>query len=143
MEDDKYGSETHDDPIQKDEGVRKKSTLHANLYKRADYPRMTHNHKEEYAAEMTSTPARIHDDKIQNKDSDVEEMDDRTGKVAGYVGLALGVVSLFMWSIVLGPISVLIGYYAYSQGRKGTGAWSMGLGILATLSYFFLIPFGR
>jgi hypothetical protein len=143
MEDNEHSSGTQDDQIQKGEDVGKKSSLHANLYKRADYPRLTHNHKEEYAAEVAPTPIHARNVSTQNKDVDAEEMDDRTGQLAGYVGLALGVLSLFMWSIVLGPIAAIVGYYAYSQGKKATGGWSMGLGILATLSYFFLGPFGR
>jgi hypothetical protein len=141
MEDNGHNSDTQDDQIQKDKSV-KKSSLHANLYKRADYPRLAHNQKEEYATEVAPTPIHVRKDNNQNKDVDVEDMDDKTGQMAGYVGLALGVVSLFMWSIVLGPIAAIVGYYAYSQGKKVTGGWSMGLGILATISYFFL-SFGR
>lgn len=131
------------DPI---DSNRKKNSLHENLYKRADYPRLAHRDKEEYAAEIASTPVRVSNNNKElskSEDADVDELDNRTGQVAGYVGLAFGVVSLFMWSIVLGPIAAIIGFYAFSQGKKVTGGWAMGLGILATLSYLLLAPFGR
>ncbi|WP_346657628.1 hypothetical protein [Paenibacillus sp. YPG26] len=66
-----------------------------------------------------------------------------SGQTAGYVGVALGIASLFIWSIILGPIAAILGFYAYSQGKRTSGAWAAGLGIIATLSYFVLIPFTR
>lgn len=103
---------------------------------RVDFPRK--DHREEYAAEVAPP--------IETSGRSVDE-DDATGlsagRTAGYVGLVMGIASLFMWSVILGPIATVVGYYAYSKGSKTTGAWSMGLGILATLSYFILIPFSR
>lgn len=126
------------------ESIRKERILHA---KRVDYPRLEQDHNEEYAeeyaAEVAPAPARIYHDDNPDKDVDAGMMDSRTGQLAGYVGLAFGVVSLFMWSIVLGPLAAIIGFYAYSQGKKATGGWSIALGILATLSYFVLMPFAR
>ncbi|OAB34222.1 hypothetical protein PGLA_23815 [Paenibacillus glacialis] len=118
--------------------MRKERILHA---KRVDYPRLNHDHNEEfgeeYAAEIAPAPSGI------SNDDDADIMESRTGQMAGYVGLAFGVISLFMWSIVLGPVAAIIGYYAFSQGNKATGGWSMALGILATISYFVLMPFTR
>lgn len=102
---------------------------------RIDFPRK--DHREEYAAEVAppvdASARRVDEDKA----------DLSTGRTVGYVGLVLGIASLFMWSVILGPIAAVVGYYAYSKGSKTTGAWSIGLGILATLSYFILIPFSR
>lgn len=106
---------------------------------RVDYPRK--DHQEEFAAEVAPPVGTgLHTrSSVEHED----ERDASTGRVAGYVGLVLGIVSLFMWSVILGPVAAVIGFYAYSQGRKTLGAWSIGLGILATISYFVLIPFAR
>ncbi|CAM2829946.1 hypothetical protein PASE110613_03125 [Paenibacillus sediminis] len=99
---------------------------------RIDYPRK--EHREEYGAEIAAP--------VEHREvADTEERDVGRGIVAGYIGLAIGILSLFMWSIVLGPVAAALGYYAYSEGYRSTGAWSIGLGIVATLSYFFLVPF--
>lgn len=108
---------------------------------RTDYPRKD---QEEFAAEVTpfvpvTAPVR---DKSNDEKHD-ENAQGSTGRVAGYVGLVLGIAALFMWSVILGPIAAVTGYYAYSQGNRTLGAWAIGLGILATISYFVLIPFAR
>ncbi|WP_338540197.1 hypothetical protein [Paenibacillus tundrae] len=112
---------------------------------RVDYPRR--EHREEYGAEV-APPTAVHTERSERPVSTQENHEadavmESTGRVAGYVGLASGIASLFMWSIVLGPVAAVLGYYAFVNGRKTAGAWSMGLGIVATLSYFFMIPFAR
>lgn len=109
-----------------------------------DYPRMPHKeHNEEYAAEFAPAQADFaeRDRHEITSDEGIRERD--AGKSVGYIGVGLGIASLFLWSIILGPIAAVTGFYAYSQGRKASGAWAMGLGILATFSYFVLIPFTR
>lgn len=137
METDKQPSGVQDDQSE-NESIRKEKILYK---KRIDYPRLEQDHKEEYAADIAPTPTRIYNE--DNSDKDVEAMDSNTGQLAGYVGLAFGILSLFLWSIVLGPLAAVMGFYAYTQGRKATGGWSIALGILATLSYFVLMPFTR
>ncbi|WP_379138235.1 hypothetical protein [Paenibacillus sp. sgz500958] len=106
--------------------------------KRVDYPRMDRENREEYAAEISPVQMRT------NSNIDKAETADETGgKTMGYVGLAFGIGSLFMWSIILGPVAAVLGYFAYSRGQKTTGAWAMGLGIVSALSYFVMIPFAR
>ena len=117
-----------------------KERQHATRRIRRDYPRRD-NHEEEYAAEVA--PPRAGRYEVNQEEDEERETTKSNGRTAGYVGLALGIASLFMWSIVLGPIAAVTGYYAYSQGSRVWGAWGMGLGILATISYFVLIPFAR
>lgn len=105
---------------------------------RVDYPRKAH--REEYGAEVAPpTVVRTGGTERAEPVPEKHEADrvmESTGKVAGYMGLAFGIASLFMWSIVLGPAAAVLGYYAYVNGRKTAGAWSIGLGVVATLSYF-------
>ncbi len=115
--------------------------------KRVDYPRKTH--QEEYAAEVVPMNT-VADRRIERRDPDNTKQAERSesgtgtaGKTVGYVGVGVGIASLFMWSIILGPLAAVMGIYAYSQGQKTSGAWAIGLGVVATLSYFVLIPFTR
>lgn len=116
-----------------------------SLKSRTDYPRMPHEeHNEEYAAEFAPTRTAFTETERQEINPDNTGAKGReAGKTVGYIGVGLGIASLFMWSIILGPIAAVLGFYAYSQGRKASGAWAAGLGIVATLSYFVLIPFTR
>ncbi|HEY4390226.1 MAG TPA: hypothetical protein VGN02_02645 [Paenibacillus sp.] len=113
-------------------------------------------HKEEYASEISPTAPvggaswdttehreirSERNDEVERSDTGVA--DSSIGRTVGYVGVGLGIASLFLWSIVLGPLAAVLGFYAYSQGAKTSGGWAIGLGIVATLSYFFLIPFTR
>jgi len=102
---------------------------------RVDFPRK--DHREEYAAEVAPPSD------VTVKRTDDAGREATAGRTAGYVGLGIGILSLFMWSVILGPIAAVVGYYAYNKGSRTTGAWSIGLGILATISYFILIPFAR
>lgn len=121
-----------------------------NVNERVDYPRK--NYREEYAAEVS--PARAINavstredtvDLSRNERSGAATSDATSdaGRTVGYVGVGLGIASLFMWSIILGPLAAIMGFYAYSQGRKVSGGWAIGLGIVATISYFLMLPFTR
>ncbi|WMT42409.1 hypothetical protein RE628_08590 [Paenibacillus sp. D2_2] len=134
--------------------------------KRLDFPRKDHSEhpvntnnnsdKEEYASEISPTAPvggaswdtterreirSESNDEVERSDTGVA--DSSIGRTVGYVGVGIGIASLFLWSIVLGPLAAVLGFYAYSQGAKTSGGWAIGLGIVATLSYFFLIPFTR
>ncbi len=114
--------------------------------RRVDYPRREREHHEEYAAEVNPIPFQTHDTSANTSTKNEIEGSaevEQESQLMGYIGLAFGVASLFLWSIILGPIAAVIGYYAYVKEQKTLGAWAMGLGIVATLSYFVMIPFVR
>lgn len=123
--------------------------------KRTDYPRKKAN--EEYGAEFAPS-VRVKDEPLKESrmqdqpkyTSRDDKLDQGTatnakpaGQMAGYIGVGLGVLSLFMWALLLGPIAAVLGFYAYNRGRRTAGAWAVALGIISTLSYFVLIPFSR
>ncbi|WP_127575396.1 hypothetical protein [Paenibacillus barengoltzii] len=114
---------------------------------RTDYPRkVNREHREEYAAEVT--PAGTYSGNVirserSDESHDAIDNNDTAGRTVGYVGVGLGIASLFFWSIILGPLAAVMGFYAYSQGNKTSGAWAIGLGLVSTLSYFVLMPFTR
>ncbi|GIP20513.1 hypothetical protein J22TS3_07880 [Paenibacillus sp. J22TS3] len=114
----------------------------------SDYPRRAH--REEYGADIAPGTTYIPASRTNGKRDTTSrsqgtsaQADNTAGRTAGYIGVALGIASMFIWSIILGPIAAILGFYAYSQGRRTAGAWAAGLGIIATLSYFVLIPFTR
>lgn len=119
---------------------RKKITLRP---RRVDYPRRDRSHNEEYAAEVSPPPVHIRSAGPTGAETSDSSEAQSGSKAMGYTGLAFGIASLFIWSIILGPAAAVLGYYAYSRGQKTTGAWAMGLGIVSTLSYFVMIPFAR
>lgn len=147
---------TNSDPNGHSEQYDDSNSSNTSLKSRTDYPRMPHKehneeyaeeyteeYTEEYAAEFAPTRPAFAETERQESSSDSGVNRREAGKTVGYIGVGLGIASLFVWSIILGPIAAVLGFYAYSQGRKASGAWAVGLGIVATLSYFVLIPFTR
>lgn len=130
---DKLNEKTRVDPSE-----RRKIILRP---RRVDYPRRDRAHNEEYAAEISPLPMQGTADNRTSTGADSQV--DSGSKRLGGIALALGVISLFIWSIILGPSATIMGFYAYSRGQKTAGAWAMGLGIVSTLSYFIIIPFAR
>ncbi|MFI2857455.1 hypothetical protein ACH6EH_09925 [Paenibacillus sp. JSM ZJ436] len=108
---------------------------------RTDYPRR--EHQEEYGTEIMP-PYSMNTTQDRSEQSGYTAAKDvNTGKAVGYVGLVIGIFALFMWSVILGPIAAVTGYYSFAQGSRTLGAWGIGLGLIATVSYFVLIPFAR
>lgn len=132
--------DNHNDEPKVDRSERRKIILRP---RRVDYPRRDRSHEEEYAAEISPLPAQVHRTASREAEHTTGRVNDNDERAIGYIGLGFGVVSLFIWSIIMGPIATVLGYYAYARGQKTAGAWSMGLGIVSTLSYFILIPFAR
>jgi hypothetical protein len=130
----------HSDKSKLDPSERKKIILRP---RRVDFPRRDRAHNEEYAAEISPLPAHIHSTGGKTAENKEHSETESGSKGMGRVGLGFGIASLFIWSVILGPVAAILGYYAYAKGQKTTGAWAMGLGIVSTLSYFVMIPFAR
>ncbi|GAK39660.1 hypothetical protein PUW24_26410 [Paenibacillus urinalis] len=106
---------------------------------RIDFPRKEHHdHQEEYAAEISPS---VRVDSTGETSRARERDEDTTSKRIGYLALAVSIVSLFLWSYVVGVIGIVLGYYAFSKGRRTAGGWAMGIGIAALVSYAFLVMF--
>lgn len=113
------------------------------LRERVDYPRKENEPhlKEEYAAELTSPLGVSIHEKQEVKDEEETLMVNLTSHRIGYLGLAVSFISLFVWSFVLATIGIVLGYYAYAEGRRTTGGWAIGIGIASLISYTFLVIF--
>ncbi len=90
---------------------------------RQDFPRRD-NHREEYAAEVAPPKST----RYEIDESTDGEQEDTWGRTAGYISVACGVVSLFMWSIVLGPIAAATASTLTPKEKKRgePGAWGLG-----------------
>ncbi len=83
------------------------------------------DYKEEYAAEVA--PQRINY-------NDNDDMKSKTaGSTAGFIALALAVLSLFTFPTLFGLVSVLLGIYAYNRGATVTGGIAAIVGGIAAL----------
>ncbi|GIP42015.1 hypothetical protein J45TS6_04740 [Paenibacillus sp. J45TS6] len=113
---------------------------------RIDYPRKEHQHglrqREEYAAELTSPlpGTKGYEEPVESKEEGTKTESLASYRI-GYLGLAISFISLFVWSFVLGTIGIVLGYYAFKEGRRTVGGWAVGIGIAALLSYSFLVMF--
>ena len=55
--------------------------------------------------------------------------------------LFLAIASLFVWSAVLGPAAVVLGFIAWARGSRTLGLWSIAIGVVSFFAYFVLVPF--
>lgn len=94
-------------------------------YKKRD--RIDSDYKEEYAAEVA--PQRIDYD---DKDND-DVRSSAAGSTAGFIALALAILSLFTFPTLFGLVSVLLGIYAYNRGATVTGGTAAIIGGIAAL----------
>ncbi|WP_082246083.1 imidazole glycerol phosphate synthase [Bacillus gaemokensis] len=90
-----------------------------------EHHRTEGDYKEEYAAEVA--PQRInYDDKDDGKSK-------TSGATAGFIALALAVLSLFTFPTLFGLVSVLLGIYAYNRGATVTGGIAAVVGGIAAV----------
>ncbi|MCW9130493.1 imidazole glycerol phosphate synthase [Bacillus paramycoides] len=85
------------------------------------------DYKEEYAAEVA--PQRIDYDKGDKDDV----RSSAAGSTAGFIALALSILSLFTFPTLFGLVSVLLGIYAYNRGATVTGGTAAIIGGIAAL----------
>ncbi|WP_141538019.1 imidazole glycerol phosphate synthase [Bacillus cereus] len=86
------------------------------------------DYKEEYAAEVA--PQHIDFD---DKDDKNDVKSSAAGSTAGFIALALAILSLFTFPTLFGLISVLLGIYAYNRGATVTGSIAAIVGGIAAL----------
>ena len=69
----------------------------------------------------------------------------REGWFAGSLGIICAVLSLFLlrWTVPLGIIAILLGFFARSWGNERLGRWAISLGIVCMLFGLLFLYFGR
>lgn len=87
---------------------------------------------EEYAQELTADNLR---------DSEIPEDDANPGTFYGWAGIALALISFFVWPIILGAASIIFGFVARSRDVDTLGNIAIGLGAISMIIALFIIPF--
>ncbi|ENQ3077638.1 imidazole glycerol phosphate synthase [Bacillus multifaciens] len=82
--------------------------------------------EEEYAAEIAPNGVPYTDDRER-------ETTKAGGGTAGFIALALAVLSLFTFPVLFGLLSVLVGIYAYNRGATVTGGIAAVMGGIAAI----------
>lgn len=95
---------------------------------------------EEYAAEIAAPDtglSRLRDMDIERSDAADGERDrEDAGTTLGWTAFILAIASLFLWPVLLGPTSAILGFFAYSRGRRALGSWAIAIGLIAFISAF-------
>ncbi|RKQ37805.1 hypothetical protein [Oceanobacillus halophilus] len=87
---------------------------------------------EEYAAEFTADDYQVRD----GADTDGE-----VNSMFGWIGLALSIISFFMWPIVLGAAGIILGFVSRSRGAETLGNIAIAAGAISILITVFILPF--
>ena len=83
---------------------------------------------EEYAAEFVS-------------DTPATSKNEETISMYGWVGIALSIISFFMWPLVFGAAGIILGFISRSKGADTLGNIAIGAGAISILISMFIIPF--
>ncbi|WP_156290716.1 hypothetical protein [Oceanobacillus salinisoli] len=87
---------------------------------------------EEYAAEFTADDYEVRD--RAEADGDVNSM-------YGWIGLALSIISFFMWPIILGAAGIILGFVSRARGADTLGNIAIAAGAISILITVFILPF--
>ncbi|RDW21787.1 nucleoside recognition domain-containing protein [Oceanobacillus chungangensis] len=86
---------------------------------------------EEFASEITADDYRA-------------DRNDDTGDVIssyGWIGIALSVISFFMWPFVLGAAGIILGFVSRSKGADTLGNIAIAAGVISIIMTLFFRPF--
>jgi hypothetical protein len=91
--------------------------------------RLNSRRDEEYAAEFTTDAY-----KGEREGHEVISM-------YGWIGLALSVISFFMWPIVLGAAGIILGFVSRNKGAATLGNVAIAVGVISIIISLLMIPF--
>lgn len=87
---------------------------------------------EEFASEFTA------DDYAR---SDISEDSRDVISSYGWIGIALSVLSFFMWPFVLGAVGIILGFVSRSKGADMLGNIAIAAGVISIIITLFFRPF--
>ena len=87
---------------------------------------------EEFAAEFTAD-----DHAVTDRDERVDE----ANSTYGWIGIALSVISFFMWPIVLGAVGIILGFVSRSRGADTLGNIAIAAGVISIIVRLFFTPY--
>ncbi|MFS0727580.1 DUF4190 domain-containing protein [Paenibacillus sp. 1P07SE] len=77
---------------------------------------------------------------VRASHDETERADAAAGRVIGWIALVFAIASWFMWPVLMGATSALLGWFAYRQGSKTLGTWAIVIGLVALAAYLALLP---
>lgn len=105
---------------------------------------------EETAAEVAPTIRGNRTDDVltpveaDNRAGNVEATEEEAGGTGlGWTALVLSIVSLFFLPILTATVGVVTGYFAYRNGARTLGMWSIAIGLFSIVMGLFFTPFVR
>lgn len=100
------------------------------------------NLEEETAAEITPELRRPSSTPEVDSENSPELEQEEVGRTAlGWTALILSIMALFFFPVLLGSAGAITGFFAYRNGARTLGMWSIAIGILALLMGLFFIPY--
>ncbi|MBT9281973.1 MAG: tetraspanin family protein [Hydrogenibacillus schlegelii] len=76
---------------------------------------------------------RAQEDRPEDRDAEPAE----GGRGIGIAALVVAILSLLFAPFLMGLVAIGLGYWAYAQGSRALGLWSMGIGALAVVIALF------
>ncbi|MFC2948370.1 hypothetical protein [Virgibacillus sediminis] len=86
---------------------------------------------EEYAEEFTA----------DNVLDDNQANEDEVNSMYGWIGIALSVISFFIWPVILGGAGIVLGFISRSRGADSLGNIAIAAGAISILITLFILPF--
>jgi hypothetical protein len=106
--------------------------------------------REETAAEVAPTirgdraEGVFRADETDNRVGDGETTEEAVGGTGlGWTALVLSLVSLFFLPILMATVGVVTGFFAYRNGARTLGMWSIAIGLFSIVLGLFFTPFVR
>ncbi|WP_141506053.1 hypothetical protein [Paenibacillus luteus] len=97
---------------------------------------------EEMAADFAVSQPALYGERSEDRHVERVEPEALSGGYAlGWVSLVFAIASWFIWPVLMGATSVVLGFIAYRQGARGLGGWSMAIGLIAVALNLIIVPF--
>lgn len=87
---------------------------------------------EEFAAEITADDYELKSDEGNHGE---------TITMYGWIGIALSVISFFIWPVVLGAAGIILGFISRSRGADTLGNIAIAAGAVSIIVSLFFAPF--
>lgn len=98
------------------------------------------NFNEEMGADFAYGMPIAHTERAVSR-ADEEVVSESSGSALGWVSLIFAIASWFVWPVLMGLTSAVLGFIAYRRGARALGVWSMTLGLIAVVLNLVIFPF--
>jgi len=107
------------------------------------HPNQLANVNEEMGADFAYGMPTTHVERIASRPERYgeETVTESGGYALGWVSLIFAIASWFVWPVLMGITSAVLGFIAYRQGARALGIWSMTLGLIAVVLNLVIVPF--